>query len=124
MKEKYKFGKIAQELIEKLESAGINAYIWHKATTGSVYIRFEDNRIGSIRLGNHNGIDKYKYKFNIRSDIKFHAEGWRKENDVWRYYIHAEHWRAIIPVLIRRKNQVKNWDSNKYQYGIPSYKKS
>lgn len=62
------FEEIAKELIKELDLIGVKSYIWHCATTGSVYVRFEDNRIGSVRLGDHNGKDKLKYKFNIRSD--------------------------------------------------------
>ena len=37
---------IANCVIDVLTERGVGCYIWRKATTGSVYIRFDDNRIG------------------------------------------------------------------------------
>ena len=66
------FKKIAESIIEKLKQRGINSYIWCVATTGSVYIRFEDAKICSIRIGDHDGKEQWKYKFNLRADVKKH----------------------------------------------------
>lgn len=118
-----KFTKIANELIELLKKEGINAYIWHTATTGSVYVRFEDPRIGSVRIGNHDGREKYQYKFNIRADKK--GEGfWTKSQNIWRYYQPLHSWHKIIPVIVKRQKDVtERGTPAMYQYGIPSYKK-
>ena len=37
---------------------------WHNNTT-SYYLKFNDCRIGSIRLSNHNSRKKYNYKINV-----------------------------------------------------------
>ena len=116
------FEDIAKRLITELAAKGINAYIWHSATTGSVYIRFEDVRIGSVRLGDHNGREKLKYKFNIRNDIGRKHKTWVKDDGVWRYYVLAHNWKQIIPVLVDRANEVKKWDKPKFQYTIPYFK--
>ncbi|MFX0183878.1 MAG: hypothetical protein ACFE95_12410 [Candidatus Hodarchaeota archaeon] len=62
----------------------LNPYIYYRAKTGSVYIKFLDERIGSIRIGNHDGIGKYKYRWNLRKDLS----EVKVENDrgVVRYY--------------------------------------
>lgn len=38
---------IANKLVSELNDLGIGSYVWHAATTGSVYIRFDDNRMGT-----------------------------------------------------------------------------
>ena len=49
------FKRLAKRVIKHLKKEGVECYLWHSATTGSAYIRFNDSRIGSIRLGDHKG---------------------------------------------------------------------
>lgn len=112
---------IADKLVLKLNEIGIESYIWHFATTGSVYIRFKDPKMCSIRIGDHNGRGKLKYKYNLRRDsVKF---GWVKDDDVWRYFLPLNRWQDLIPILQERSIQVKDWNDSKYNYKIPSFKK-
>ena len=115
--------EIAEGLVNELKLVGVDAYIWHAATTGSAYIRFDDNRIGSVRLGDHAGRKKLKYKWNIRTDFPKNHKKWHKVEGMWRFYIHVDKWKEIIPLLVDRKNEVATWDKNKYSYFIPHFKK-
>lgn len=117
------FEDIANKIIEELAKTDIKAYIWHAATTGSVYIRFEDNRMCSLRIGDHEGRKKLKYKYNLRSDISPRNKGWRKDDEIWRYYLPITLWEEIIPVLIQRHKDIQQWGPSKYKYKIPSFKK-
>lgn len=117
------FKNIADKLILLLKENEIDAYIWHEATTGSIYIRFNDERMCSIRIGDHEGKEKLKYKFNIRTDLKLSKGIWKKDDNIWRYYLPIHLWKEIIPILIKRKEEVKNWNESKYKYNIPSFKK-
>lgn len=38
---------------------------WYKNSNHSFYIKFKDVRLGSIRISNHNGRTKYRYKYDI-----------------------------------------------------------
>ena len=110
---------IAENVVKMLNSLNIQCYIWHLATTGSVYIRFDDVRMGSIRIGDHPGREKLKYKWNIRLDkVK---EGWRKD-DTWRYYVRHNNWKNIIPFIQKRAEEVKQWKEAKYTYTKPAFK--
>ena len=117
------FEDIANKLVIELKEVNIEAYIWHVATTGSVYIRFNDNRIGSVRLGNHDGREKLKYKFNIRNDMGLKSGKWIKDEDKWRYYIPCEKWKELIPILQKRSEEVKQWEESKFSYTIPNFKR-
>ena len=114
---------IADKLVEELNANKIRCYIWHRATTGSVYIRFNDQRMGSVRLGDHEGRGKLKYKFNLRSDFPMHYNKWKKDENVWRHYLSIDQWRELIPILNKRKEDVKAYPEAKYEYKIPSFKK-
>lgn len=113
----------ADLIVEALNESGVGCYIWHIATTGSIYIRFEDNRIGSVRIGNHQGRSKLKYKYNLRTDLGLNGVKWIKDDNVWRCYIPLLKWDELVKILIDRSEQVKSWPQSKFQYTIPSFKK-
>lgn len=116
------FTDIANKIIKNLQVHNIKCYIWHEATTGSVYLRFEDNRMCSIRIGNHSGRDHLKYKYNLRSDIPIKQKRWVKDSGVWRCYIPLNQWKELIPILIERSEQIKTWEESKFSYTIPKFK--
>lgn len=115
------FEGVANNLVLELNNIGIEAYVWHVATTGSAYIRFNDNRMCSIRLGDHKGRNKLKYKYNLRSDIG--KKQWKKDGKVWRFYLPLNMWKLLIPVLVDRHNKIQDWGESKFKYNIPSFKK-
>lgn len=122
---KVNFHNIAVILVERLKKEGIGCYIWHKATTGSAYIRFDDNRMGSIRLGDHPGRSKLRYRYNIRSDIKMKKHNkWENKDGIWRLYIHASKLDDIIPHLLKSKEKIKEFGPSKYEYTIPKFKQN
>ncbi len=51
------------KVLEDLKPLG--AYSYYSAATGSQYIKFEDPRLGSLRIGDHKGREKYRYKWNL-----------------------------------------------------------
>jgi len=117
------FKDIADKLIIELAAKGIECYIWHLATTGSVYIRFKDSRMCSVRIGNHDGRDHLKYKYNLRDDISSNHKNWIKDGETWRYYLQLTKWKELIPELVKRHELIQTWPESKFQYKIPSFKK-
>lgn len=117
-----RFKLTAELLISRLEAKGIKAYIWHVATTGSIYIRFEEQRMSSVRIGDHDGREKYKYKWNLRSDIK--KEFMQKEDGIWRLYFPLNAVDSLLVKLEEHAERIKSWEQpKKYSYGIPSFKR-
>lgn len=68
----------------KTELADLGAHIYKVADSGSVYIKFEDPGLGSLRIATHYGMLKYRYRWNLRKGLP----EWYSENDrgVVRYY--------------------------------------
>ena len=44
-------------------------YVVKVAETGSIYMKFPHWALGSIRIGNHPGIERYKFKWSVRIDF-------------------------------------------------------
>lgn len=45
----------------------LGAILWHN-NRDSYYVKFKDNRIGSMRISNHPGRSQYSYKWDLRID--------------------------------------------------------
>lgn len=58
---------LANELMEKLKD--LEPRIHAKAQTGSIYIKFADSRIGALRIGDHPGKPRLRYRWSLRTDI-------------------------------------------------------
>lgn len=95
------FIRVANQIIACCKMHNIQCYIYHKAlTSDSVYLRFDNPQLRSVRISDHCGINKYKYKFNVRFDIQ---ESY-KESDwgIERYYFTADN-RGIQELIIAIK---------------------
>jgi hypothetical protein len=44
--------------------------VLYKATTGSVYVKFDVEGVGSLRIADHPGKKGYKYRWNLRADME------------------------------------------------------
>lgn len=61
--------EIAQSLILSLKVYGIEAFIFKIAQTGSVYVHFENPKLGKLRVGDHNEKSSLGYRWQLRTDI-------------------------------------------------------
>ena len=81
-------------LLEKLEENNIKAYLYCEAKSGSFYIKMENKRLGSIRISDHEGRKKYKYKYNVRFDM---LDSFTEiDRNVKRFYCPPKQYRKII----------------------------
>lgn len=58
-----------RKLMKRLTNLGLKPYFYHHSKWGSYYIKFEDTRLRSVRVGDHDGRERYRYKWNLRSDL-------------------------------------------------------
>lgn len=117
--------EITEKMVVYLNDNGVGCYIWHVATTGSCYIRFEDVRLGSIRLSDHQGRSNLKYKFNLRTDVKASEKPiWKKEEGKWRMFMNLYYYRHAAKVIIQNAERLKTqtWGA-KREYFIPTFKR-
>ncbi len=101
------YHQIAEEVVKHLNQHNLGAYIYHKARSGSAYIKFEDTKLCSIRIGDHDGREKYRYKFNLRKDCM--SAGWKLEDNIWRYYAPFDNIPSLVAEILKRREFSKNW---------------
>lgn len=58
------------EVRAKLEAVGLKTEVVAEAASGSCYLKFEDQRMGKLRIGDHEERKQYGYRWQIRTDIK------------------------------------------------------
>ena len=74
------------------ELSDLGAYIYHKAVTSdSVYIKFSNPKLGSLRISDHEGRSKYSYRWNLRSDLESYVDKYQG-----RYYYNTGDIRNMI----------------------------
>ena len=112
----------AAKLVKYLSDSGVGCYVYHKASTGSVYVRFDNPTIGSVRFSDHSGRSHLKYKYNILlGEVR---SGWKKEENHWRYYAPVHDWKKVAEVIIKSTKYIKDNDINYGRvYFKPSFKK-
>lgn len=93
------------EVAERLCDRLADFFIVHKycaTTTNSIYIKLDYGVANSIRVSDHNGIEKYKYKYNIRKDIEEKYD--EVDKGYYRkYYPFKDMGDLIIDVLLDRE---------------------
>lgn len=80
--QKQQIQKVVRRIEQELKGFGLKKY--YVAQTGSTYLRFRDSRLRSVRVGDHDGREKYRYKWNLRSDIPSSFE--RNDRTICRFY--------------------------------------
>lgn len=98
---------IMLDLLKKLKKCGYELH-YYKASTGSCYIKLDYGTCGSIRISDHKGIEKYKYTFNLMTDIDKSYE-----KDGRKYYCLED-----IAKLINDINNYREEQSNKFDYNV------
>ena len=86
-----------------LDLKHLNPYIYHESKNDSIYIKFENENIRTIRLADHRGIEKYKYKWNL------HICGIKREefdNGVKRFYYPVGLYKEFIRHICNYANKV------------------
>jgi hypothetical protein len=56
---------VSNKLIEKLKEKGFQINKYYAKTTKSIYLKLDYGVCGGIRISDHRGKKKYRYKFNL-----------------------------------------------------------
>ena len=82
--------------MEKLANCGI--LIWHRSSSGkSTYLKFRDVRLGTIRISNHQCLEKYNYT----TIFSYETEGIFELTE-------------IIKKIKEKRNSIENFNKNKF----------
>jgi len=107
--------QVSDILIEKLKGKGFQISKYYAKTTKSIYLKLDYGVCCGIRISDHNGKKKYKYKFNLIKQYKGPKEKIDK-GYLRLYYDYNNTEELIEDVQKERKAKI-------YKYGLSNYKK-
>lgn len=88
--------EISDYFVRWLEPYGIIK--WHKNSNHSFYLKFKDARLGSIRIANHKGRDRYNYTYEV----------YRNEKNL------EEKMKSIVDAIAEKSATLSDFDPDKY----------
>ena len=99
---KKSIARVVNQIMVLLKPFGV--YVYHQAKTGSTYLKFLEPGMGSIRVGDHEGREKYHYRYNVRLDhlgapMRTTTAGWVQ------YFFGARHLDLLRDAVALRHHQ-------------------
>ncbi len=99
--------QVANHLTNDLKS--LKPYYYCKAQSGSIYIKFADDRLRSIRIADHPGIKKYHYKWNL-------IKGWQESNQqpqskYTRFFYSWDDYQSMVEHILNYACKIKAGDN-------------
>lgn len=104
--------EIADSLCRRLKKKGFHLLRYDAITTGSIYLKLDYGVCNSIRISDHKGKQKLKYRYNIgtnitkRSDIQ---DGYR------RFYYPAEEEDRLVQQIVSDRKAKQDRYGARYQ---------
>lgn len=106
--------EISKKLIDSLKVKGFIVCKYYAKTTKSIYLKLDYGVCCGIRISDHNGKKKYKYKFNLLKYYK--GPKIVNDNGYIRLFYDYENINELIEAVIKEKNEkIKKYGQNNYQ---------
>ena len=97
---------VANTLIKRLHNHGIKVVVGNASiTTSSLYLKFEDTRLGSLTVRDHKGRAKYRYKWNLISG--YDGENVVMDKGVRRFFYNFDQVDQIIEHIKNYRNAIE-----------------
>lgn len=107
--------EIADILTQKLIDLNFIVHRYNSKTTSSIYLKLDYGLACGIRIADHKGKEKYRYRFNVMKDYKG-DKAVLKDGLISYFYDFSE-----LDIVIDAVQQEKQKKLNKY--GIANYQK-
>lgn len=105
--------KIMFKLVDILDNKGFILHYYKAITTDSCYIKLDFGLANSIRVANHRGKEKYKYRFNLMLNLdKSYVEDGRN------YYSVNDFDKMVEDIVNFKNNQLNKYGFKYYEYMV------
>ena len=105
--------QVSNELIKKLKEKGYLIHKYYAKTTKSIYLKVDYGVCCGIRISDHKGKKKYKYKFNLIK--KYNGPKEVLDGGYKRYFYDYKNTNELITdVDTEKRNKIKEYGLYKY----------
>lgn len=106
--------EISDKLIKELKEKGFLIHKYYAKTTKSIYLKLDYGVCCGIRISDHNGKKKYKYKFNLIKQYNGPKEVIDREY-IRLFYDYNNTKELIEDVQNERKSKINKYGLNNYK---------
>lgn len=103
--------KAASFIIDKCREEGIIVHRYDVQSSGSIYLKFDWGLAHSLRISDHKGIVKYRYKFNLIKGIPDVLRISYRNNNHSIYFPFREIHQCLDEILSHRKEVIAKHNS-------------
>lgn len=106
--------RVANKVIKELKRKGFKINQYYAKTTRSIYLKIDYGVCGAIRISDHKGKEKYRYKFNLLEQYN----GPKQINDsgyIRMFYDYNNTKKLISDIQNEKKLKI-------YKYGLYNYR--
>ncbi len=110
--------KIMYDLVNVLNNKGFVLHYYRAITTDSCYMKLDFGMANSVRIADHRGKEKYKYRFNLMLNLdKSYVEDGRN------YYCLNDFDKLVNDIVKFKNDQLDKYGFRYYEYMIENRKK-
>lgn len=109
--------RIMYELVTKLHNKGLTLHYYKALTTNSCYIKVDFGVCNSIRIADHRGKEKYKYKFNLMLNLKKSYV-----NDGRAYYCLGDLDKMVDDIVSLKKDKQEKYGFKYFEFMLKNKK--
>lgn len=110
----HKIEKACQFIVERCQEEGIVVHRYDTKSSGSIYFKFDWGVAHSLRISDHNGIEKYHYKFNLIQSLPEIRRICYNNNNYCNYYPFNEFFTCLDDILTNRKEVMERYGTERY----------
>lgn len=106
---------VANILIKQLLKLGFIVHRYNSKSTSSIYLKLDYGVACGIRIADHSGKKKYRYRFNVIKDY-VGDKAIYKDGLICLFFSYSELDKVIEAVLNEKANKIKKYGIDKYKF--------
>ena len=92
---------VFKQIIEELKKHDFVISTYHSYTTSSIYIKLDYGVANGIRIADHRGKKKYKYRYNVMNDLE--RDYSEVDGGYERFYYRPKHIKKLVKKIVKDK---------------------
>lgn len=106
--------EVFNQIVKELKKYDFVISVYHSYTTSSIYIKLDYGVANGIRIADHKGKKKYKYRYNVMNDLK--EDYMTIDNGFQRYFFSPTSVRKmVLKIVLDKQSKLCRYGAEKYK---------